>query len=715
MSGGMAIGGIIGGIVGWLIPGVGPIIGAVIGMAIGSYIDPVKADTDTPAAPKPTELQFAYAQEGSVVPVLLGIREIGMTIVDIAGEYNIAIEEEVETGGKGGSNTEKFTSGYEYYGSFIAVLCMGPTDELYCIYKDDKCVWADGATRSSADGDGKTSILIDDVGNADIYWGTATQNAPSTFYGLSDADSDYQVAYRNQMIIVFNAVKFGENINRVPSFRFVVRAHPSVNNMNNSNRNINDDYNPAQAVYYYLDNLSNFPTDWIDTTLMNAAAVVYNSETRGISPFLNTTATTINVLDGILAHTQSILIPSAEGKYYLKPLRADVSVDDMETLTNDDFLSDPQIDITSWVDVVNEVKVQYARRPSETPPPCTAVWAGGSAGGGIISMDYENMYSAGSAADFGDMTQDGQGTSACSNGSGNRGVIHMGLGSGGVAGCDDLCYINISSPGNASDWGDLLYHDPGNWWVHCLPLYNQYTYKDASTSNGTSNTGIFIGGAPQGLGGGQDYYWCDNYSTVNLASVGNWGYGGTLHWPRNGHWAVSNGVLGWFIAGGGWGADPDIFPNACNDGRYTSVHFNISYMEGQTVMGVGSAYWGEMEQGRAGSSATSNKEYGRGIICSGAVPPGADYVNNIDYIRLTLGIGDSSDFGDLTAGRYTSAAASSGVRNRAIICGGQGADGGGNGGLRDDEDRVSISTNSNAVEWGDMNVDRQWHAGMSNA
>ncbi len=66
-------------------------------------------------------------------------------------------------------------------------------------------------------------------------------------------------------------------------------------------------------------------------------------------------------------------------------------------------------------------------------------------------IDYIPISTPGNATDFGNLTEARDGLAATSDGS--RGVF--GGGSLGVGGLNTIDYITISTPGNASDFGDL--------------------------------------------------------------------------------------------------------------------------------------------------------------------------------------------------------------------------------------------------------------------
>ena len=75
------------------------------------------------------------------------------------------------------------------------------------------------------------------------------------------------------------------------------------------------------------------------------------------------------------------------------------------------------------------------------------LWAGGNAAGGVI--DYITIANTGNATDFGDLTVSRFGLGACSNGT------RAAFGGGAGNEYDAIDYVTIASTGNASDFGNL--------------------------------------------------------------------------------------------------------------------------------------------------------------------------------------------------------------------------------------------------------------------
>ena len=82
------------------------------------------------------------------------------------------------------------------------------------------------------------------------------------------------------------------------------------------------------------------------------------------------------------------------------------------------------------------------------------IFAGGTAGNFSDVMQYITIASAANAIDFGDLSVDVYGASACSDGT--KGCIGGGgTNTGGFQRVTNIDYVNITSIGKATDFGDL--------------------------------------------------------------------------------------------------------------------------------------------------------------------------------------------------------------------------------------------------------------------
>ena len=130
------------GIMGFLYGGpVGAAVGFVIGFGISLAMDALAPDMPSPGQPNLSELSLPTADEGINIPDILGTTKLSGNIFQYFGNNTVAITEEVETGGKGGSDSETVTTGYKYYLSWAMGICLGPVDTLFSVYAGDHLVY----------------------------------------------------------------------------------------------------------------------------------------------------------------------------------------------------------------------------------------------------------------------------------------------------------------------------------------------------------------------------------------------------------------------------------------------------------------------------------------------------------------------------------------------------------------------------------------------
>ena len=238
---------------------------------------------------------------------------------------------------------------------------------------------------------------------------------------------------------------------------------------------------------------------------------------------------------------------------------------------------------------------------------------------------------------------------------GNRGVFGGGYTTTPITTID---YVNITSAGNATDFGDLT----------------EARSALGSASNGSR--GIWGGGydVPSGAGGTNviDY--------VTISSTGNAIDFGDLTVTRNELKGLSNGTRGVF--GGGW-----LSPGDSN---------TIDYV---TISSTGNASdFGDLTQARHGLAASSGET--RGLFAGGNEP----IRNTIDYITIAA-TGNATDFGDLSVTRMDATGVSD--TTRAVFCGGRTPS------CQDVMDYVTVASKSNASDFGNLDQARRKVAGLS--
>ena len=280
---------------------------------------------------------------------------------------------------------------------------------------------------------------------------------------------------------------------------------------------------------------------------------------------------------------------------------------------------------------------------------CTS--PGGSDDRHVNTIDFVNISTTGSATDFGDLSYRTDFPAACA--SRTRGFWSGGT-DPGTSGLSELDTVIIASQGTATDFGENINHRGGGG-------LSDQTRGIFHSTNGGTNTIHYITMATTGTV--EDFG--DNY--VAAAS------GAGLASPTRG-----------VMAGGDAPA-------------YTNV---IQYL---TISTTGNtADFGDLSTLRGyvvgASSAT------RGLLMSGYNPSPGTNMNIIQFVTIATS-GDATDFGDLTEATRHSGGASS--CTRAVHYHGLSFSG--------DIDYVTISTTGDAVDFGDSSQARRGHAGCSNA
>ena len=266
------------------------------------------------------------------------------------------------------------------------------------------------------------------------------------------------------------------------------------------------------------------------------------------------------------------------------------------------------------------------------------IWAGGATDSSpqLTEIDYFDITSTGNASDFGDLSYSSRGQQGNSNGS--RAVIAGGYHDTPSGAYDNaIDYFAIATTGNGSDFGDLT--ESGQW--------------PASTCNGT-----------RGTWAGKDESNVNQYVTMD--TTGNASDFGDLVSAVGTNAGCNNSTRG--VIGGG---------NQVNVIQYI------------TIANTGNATdFGDLTQARRNLGGLDSDPAGRGVFGGGC----CNY-DVIDYITIA-NTGNATDFGNLLA---------SNENVRAVSDGSRGVFGGGNTPSRVDVMQyITIANTGNATDFGDL-------------
>jgi hypothetical protein len=287
-------------------------------------------------------------------------------------------------------------------------------------------------------------------------------------------------------------------------------------------------------------------------------------------------------------------------------------------------------------------------------------------------IQYINISSAGNAVDFGDLSATRRFLTSLS--SSTRGVF-----GGGVTSTPALTYLNvieyitISSTGNAVDFGDLSVGK---------------AYLSACSS---STRGVFGGGYTPTPA----VTILNTIEYITISSTGNAQDFGDLSVGRLDLSACSSSTRGVF--GGGVTTTPAV-----------TIFNTIEYI---TISSTGNAQdFGDLSVGKYGLNACSSST--RGIFAGGFIfTPAFTYFNTIEFITISS-TGNAVDFGDLSVGKNYSSSCSSPTRG---VFGGGGTPTPATTGFTNTIEYINISSFGDAVDFGDLSAPTRVLSACSNA
>jgi len=235
----------------------------------------------------------------------------------------------------------------------------------------------------------------------------------------------------------------------------------------------------------------------------------------------------------------------------------------------------------------------------------------------------------------------------------------------GTAALNTIDYIDITTTGNATDFGDL-------------------TSASSAPAGALSSTTRGVIAGVGGLTNVMDY--------VTIATTGNGTDFGDLTVSRVDGCGVSSSTRGVFIAG--------------YDGGGTAFTRVMDYITIATTGNATNFGNSSINNGVAGNGGFSSPT--RGVSAGGSINGGNNYTDTMEYITIAS-TGDATDFGDLTVSRSGPAGAASSTRG--LFAAGLQP----NGYREDTIDYVTIATTGNAINFGDTTVRRVNLSGTSNS
>jgi len=240
---------------------------------------------------------------------------------------------------------------------------------------------------------------------------------------------------------------------------------------------------------------------------------------------------------------------------------------------------------------------------------------------------------------------------------GGRGVFFGGAPSNNAA----IDYINISTTGNALDFGDMASH------------------RVQGAAAGSRTRGIYVGG--------EDPSIVNTIEFITFSSTGtnaqDFGDMVTNQYRRMNGMGCGNQTRGLFS--GGW------------TGSATSNH--IDYV---TIAQTGNSVdFGDLSVKRESGACCASQT--RGIITGGRNQPANAALNSMEFVTIST-LGNGSDFGDMTDAIFATQSCSNSTRGLIFM----GYDGSSNHNIID---FITIATTGNAADFGDTMAAMQYPLG----
>ena len=290
-----------------------------------------------------------------------------------------------------------------------------------------------------------------------------------------------------------------------------------------------------------------------------------------------------------------------------------------------------------------------------------AFTAGGADSGGTLEeIEFVTISSPGNATDFGNLTDNRSYGSGCANATGR--ALFWGF----VQNQPQIDYITTTSTSNASDFGDM----------------QSSRGIGAAASSGTR--GLFFNGRAS-----SGSYNRDEVDFVTIATTSNASdFGNTTHTVE------ANSATG--------NADRSLMFAGFDYSNSQTWRENIDYFDPSSA-GNASDFGDMVTGGRQQHFSTADAV--RAVVAGGNRPV-AGINNEIEYVTIA-NTGNSTDFGDLTESMKFSACSANDTT--AVFISGWKADGTGH----DEIDYITIQTTGNASDFGDALTDRNAAAGAS--
>lgn len=268
---------------------------------------------------------------------------------------------------------KKQTIGYRYTIGMHNIMSLGATDELKEIRFDDVVAWSGSVTSNS-------EILINEPylfggddreggvqGLVDVEFGEASQGRNSYLQGELGSDIP---AFRNKFGLVFKSFYYGTTAYVKPLSAIMKRIDKQADYTPQwypAKAAIGEDINPIhiirECIVSPLFGINNVDSSVDDASFMEAADTLFD-EGIGLSFVFDQSKTSVSKFIGDIRDIidASIYQDISDGKWYIKLIRDDYTVGNLEEFGEDDIIEIRDFSRPSSSELINDVSVNFTDR-----------------------------------------------------------------------------------------------------------------------------------------------------------------------------------------------------------------------------------------------------------------------------------------------------------------------------------------------------------------
>lgn len=266
-----------------------------------------------------------------------------------------------------GGGKKAIITGYTYWGSYSAYLCLGPVKTLHSITNGDTAIWTGPIDSSSADINGMT-LLTTTIGSIRFYWGTFTQNPDSL---LSTLEIDLGAgpvavpmpAFRGLCYYVCEDVAFGQQVTP-PTLKFLYEK-PSAGLALSSHVEDGDAIIPEMIYDIFRNGMygAGVAAGDIDTASFVAAAEQTIDEGLVCSPDIDSLEQTRDLIGRLLGYIDGTVYFNG-GKFFMALNRVEDPTG-LETINESDLLEEPKPDADQFEPTWSRTIVTFKDRDNK--------------------------------------------------------------------------------------------------------------------------------------------------------------------------------------------------------------------------------------------------------------------------------------------------------------------------------------------------------------